>query len=105
MTQQEFKELTGLEVLNFNYVHDLYMATDLNKKEFCKDYKEHQDSLIIADVFGELEQCRAFLNAERTVNSKNEDKINTLAWKMIVKAVQYDDAELYEEAKEILTHG
>lgn len=38
MTQQEFTQRTQVEVSNneFNAIHEVYMASDLDKDEFCK---------------------------------------------------------------------
>lgn len=60
MLQKEFENLTGLQVTeeNFNEINAIYMACtdDIDKEAFCKDYKKHGQSLIIADLTKRIER-------------------------------------------------
>ena len=52
MTQKEFEDRTGLKPTpeEFNYIHALYMNTDMDKDEFCNDFKKHGASSIMKEV-------------------------------------------------------
>lgn len=71
MTQKEFEERIGREATGeeFDHANDLYIFTGgLDKDRFCKDYRKHKDSEIIAYVFEEADklQDRVFrLTSER----------------------------------------
>ena len=57
MTQQEFIDRTGLTPTaeEFATVHRIYMAcATLDKDEFCRDYKKHGMSRIVAQLLDAL---------------------------------------------------
>ncbi|MEQ3135471.1 hypothetical protein AAA075_04315, partial [Bacteroides intestinalis] len=60
MTLKEFEDRTDLKPTSeeFDYIHDVYMHTSMNKDEFCKDFKKHGDSKIIRDVHVWKIQCK-----------------------------------------------
>lgn len=88
MTQQEFEERTGLKPTGeeFDYIHDVYMHTSMNKDEFCKDFKKHGDSKIIRDV-----HVRA-VNFELQ-NKQKDERMDELADFLIGKSRAYDDTD------------
>ena len=95
MTQKEFIQLAGFEPEDFAKVHDLYLETSLCKEDFCKDYIDHHNSLIIEDL------------ADRVYNlsglyKRLQEDIRALGWRIFRKAVEYSDDELYGEAIKIL---
>lgn len=49
MTQKEFTDRTGITPTaeEFTKIPSIYMATILDKDEFCKDWKKHNQSQII----------------------------------------------------------
>lgn len=53
MTKQEFFNRTNIELTDkdFGQIHDIYMATRLDKDEFCREFKEHGKSQIICHLF------------------------------------------------------
>ena len=66
MTQQEFTERTGLTPTaeEFAIVNRIYMAcATLDKDEFCRDYKKHGMSRIVAELLD------ALINEERKANA------------------------------------
>lgn len=54
MTRQEFNERTGYTLNEEQYreVEAMYMAAgNMNKDVFCKDYKKHNDSALVAESY------------------------------------------------------
>lgn len=54
MTRQEFNERTGYTLNEEQYreVEAMYMAAgNMNKDVFCKDYKKHNDSALVAEFY------------------------------------------------------
>lgn len=97
MTQQEFEERTGLKPTGeeFDYIHDVYMHTSMNKDEFCKDFKKHGDSKIIRDVH------------VRTVNfelhnKQKDERMDELADFLIGKSRAYDDTDFRKMAVKLV---
>ena len=63
MTQQEFETRTGLTVTSkeFDYIHRVYMATNFQKDDFCKEWKNNatlKTSNIVCDLTMEVETLR-----------------------------------------------
>ena len=58
MTQKEFEERTGLKLsaCEFETVHSIYMAAGdrMEKDEFCKEWKQHGESSLIAALWNEV---------------------------------------------------
>lgn len=97
MTQKEFEERTGLKPTGeeFNYIHDVYMYTSMDKDEFCKEFKKHGDSKIIRDVY-----VRA-VNFELQNKQKNE-RMDELADFLIGKSRAYDDSDFRKMAVRLI---
>lgn len=56
MTRQEFNERTGYTFNEEQYreVEAMYMAAgNMNKDVFCKDYKKHNDSALVAEFYNQ----------------------------------------------------
>lgn len=66
MTKQEFEERIGrkVEMEEYAAADRVYMSTSngLDKDTFCKDYREHSGSLIIADLMKQLRISDKALN-------------------------------------------
>ena len=63
MTQQEFETLTGLTVTTneYTYIERVYMASNLQKDEFCKEWKKNRSlagSNLVCDLVMEIEALR-----------------------------------------------
>ena len=63
MTQQEFETLTGLTVNTneYTYIERVYMASNLQKDEFCKEWKKNRSlavSNLVCDLVMEIEALR-----------------------------------------------
>ena len=104
MTIQEFTDRTGLHPteMEFQYIHDIYMQTNLNKDVFCKEYKKHGKSEIIEELWCKLDcKIRAFDELfTRHDDYKNEQykKDLELALFLLGKASAYNDPDFEHEA-------
>nr|DAX29553.1 MAG TPA: hypothetical protein [Caudoviricetes sp.] len=103
MTQKEFEERTKCAVKPevFAIINQLYMATNMDKDEFCKEFKEMDDPMIpgirrslreIGKHMGTLEAINA--NMKKSMRKRND----YLADVLIGKAHAYDDTDLRNEA-------
>lgn len=103
MTQKEFEERAKCAVKPevFAIINQLYMATNMDKDEFCKEFKEMDDPMIpgirrslreIGKHLGTLEAINA--NMKKSMRKRND----YLADVLIGKAHAYDDTDLRNEA-------
>ena len=66
MTQKEFIERTGFDsYITYELANGVYMALDMDKDAFCDDYKEHWNSVIIANLTKKSEELQSKLDARR----------------------------------------
>lgn len=94
MTQKEFETRTEMNLTSdeFNRVHDLYVgAGDLDKDEFCADFKKHSDSVILNAYFTKS----AELEAKHDVNKKKQTSI---AHFLIKKSMVGGDKDMIQMA-------
>lgn len=94
MQKIEFEQRTGIELTNEQYqrVEDMYMnAGDMDKDEFCEDYKKHSDSVILNTYFDQSEKLRNELDAYR------EKQIN-MAYFLIKKSMVGGDKDMIQMA-------
>lgn len=86
MTKQEFEARYGKEVSGQMYdrINDLYMgAGDMDKDTFVKDYKKHEESMLLQAYYEkskELERMLAYAN----------QRITYLLDEMIKSGAEYD---------------
>lgn len=103
MTQKEFEERVkcAVNAETFAIINQLYMATGMDKDEFCKEFKAMDDPTIggirrslweIGKRLGTLEAINA--NMKNSMRKRNDD----LAGVLIGKAHAYDDTDLRNEA-------
>ena len=111
MTQQEFTDRTGLTPteMEFQYVHDIYMQTNLNKDMFCRDYKKHGKSEIIEELYGKLAaKIRAFdelFTRHDNYKSERYKQELELARFLLSKAAAYNDPDLEREALKLVSRN
>lgn len=107
MTQREFEERTGwvMKIDEFAIVDNLYMATDMDKDEFCKEFKGMQASgkLVIRQSLREIGLRLGSLVGERDalkrcMRQRNDD----LADFLIGKAHAYDDTDFRNQAVKLI---
>lgn len=69
MTKQEFESRYGKEVSDqmFDRINDLYMgADDMDKDVFVKDYKKHEESMLLNIYYNKAEaQAKAIKNLQQ----------------------------------------
>lgn len=94
MQKIEFTQRTGIELTDEQYkrVEDIYLnAGNIDKDEFCKDYKKHADSVILNTYFDQSEKLRSKLDACREKNVE-------LAHFLIKKSMARGDKDMVKEA-------
>lgn len=107
MTQKEFEERVKCAVRaeDFLVIHQLYMATDMDKDEFCKEFKEMDDARNsgirrslreIGNRLGALEATNVTL--KKVMRQQNND----LADFLIGKAHAYDDTDFRNQAVKLV---
>ena len=97
MTQQEFTERTGITPTedDFARIHEMYMATSLDKNEFCQHYTEALlDNPIVENI---VTGRRVYREAYNNIKEKANKAIDVL---LDVEA-EYDYTEAYEMAVEL----
>lgn len=105
MLLHEFEELMGNscteEIFN-TVINPMYMMTDLDKKDFCDDYKLHGHSRILAEVTAHaIAKERGIANTlkmhDEYVEKTERDKVLT-AEKLLFIADECDCSDAYEVA-------
>lgn len=94
MQKIEFTQRTGIELTNEQYqrVEDLYLnAGNMDKDEFCKDYKKHGESVILNTYFKQSEEQRNRLDTYR-------EKQITMAHFLIKKSMVGGDKDMIQMA-------
>lgn len=122
MQKIEFTQRTGIELTDEQYqrVEDMYMnAGDMDKDEFCEDYKKHKDSKLLAYFYkltedskfcaklidrSMLKVTKFLLMKSREVNDKSmrSEAIDLLGENMIVRLTIEMDLELWSEDKKYI---
>lgn len=94
MQKIEFTQRTGIELTDEQYqrVEIMYLnAGNMDKDEFCEDYKKHSDSVILNTYFNQSEKLRNELDAYR------EKQIN-MAYFLIKKSMVGGDKDMVQMA-------
>lgn len=107
MTQKEFEERTKRTVKTEDYliIEQLYMATNMDKDEFCKEFKEMNDSIrprirqSLREIANRLGMVEA-KNATLEISMRKRD--NDLADFLIGKAHAYDDTDFRNQAVKLV---
>lgn len=100
MTQQEFTQRTGIEVETMQYaaIEQVYMYTELDKDDFCADYKKHGDSVIISHLVNELDKITYERGRAHASLKEYKALMQDIAEMLIRKADEHMDEELYDTA-------
>ena len=94
MQKIEFTQRTGIELTDEQYqkVEIMYLnAGNMDKDEFCEDYKKHSDSVILNTYFDQSEKLRNELDVYR------EKQIN-MAYFLIKKSMVGGDKDMVQMA-------
>ena len=104
MTQQEFTQRTGIEVETMQYaaIEQVYMYTELDKDDFCADYKKHGYSVIISHLVNELDKITCETGRAQASLKAYERLMKGVAEMLIRKAEEDMDEELYKSAIDII---
>lgn len=122
MQKIEFEQRTGIELTDEQYkrVEDMYMnAGNMDKDEFCNDYKKHKDSKLLAFFYRLTEDSKVcaklmdrsllkvtkfLLMKSREINDKSmrSEAIDLLGENMIVRLTIEMDLELWNEDKKYI---
>ena len=100
MQKQEFTQKTGIELTDAEYkeVELMYLeAGNMDKDEFCKDYKKHHESTLLATYFRQADNLKDKLDAMREERSALVDFL-------LERAQCFGDIELLNKAIELIGH-
>lgn len=105
MNKQEFIERTGLTPTSEEYeaIEALYMAAgEMDKDEFCKEYKKHGTSRLVSVLFKETKVLKGQLEeANNIIEDLREQKSQMLDF-LIEQAEKWSASDLREKAIKIL---
>ena len=107
MTQKEFEERTKRTVKAEDYfiIQRLYMATNMDKDEFCKEFQEMNNSIRpgIQQSLREISNRLGALEAQNaTLKISMRKRDNDLADFLIGKAHAYDDTDFRNQAVKLV---
>lgn len=104
MTREEFTQRTGIEVEIMQYaaIEQVYMYTELDKDDFCVDYKKHGDSVIISHLVNELDKITYERGRAHASLKEYKALMQDIAEMLIRKADEHMDEELYNSAVNII---
>lgn len=101
MTKEEFIERTGIIPTDEQYkqIEDMYSnAGNMDKDEFCEDYKNHGDSKLLAFFYKNACDNRNLIGY---MLDRRDEMIDLL----LAKSVEYNDAEMMNKAIEVVGHA
>lgn len=100
MQKQEFTQRTDIQVSDVEYkeIELMYLeAGNMDKDEFCKDYKEHHDSTLLATFYRQSERLKDKLDVMREERSQIVDFL-------LERAQKFGDIELLNQAIKLVGH-
>lgn len=105
MNKQEFIERTGLTptIEEYETIEALYMAAgEMDKDEFCKEYKKHGASRLVSVLFKETKVLKGQLEeANNIIEDLHEQKSQMLDF-LVEQAEKWSASDLREKAIKIL---
>ena len=103
MTRKEFEDRTGLSVTmaDYSFIEEVYMAAgNLDKDAFCKDWKQHGESLLVRELWYRVRDLVNMVKAQSDVNTSQAQETNELLDFMLERAQKFGDVELLKKAIE-----
>lgn len=100
MQKSEFTQRTGIELTDAEYkeVEFMYLeAGNMEKDEFCKDYKKHKDSTLLATFYRQSNNLKEKLDVMREERSQVVDFL-------LERAQKFGDVELLNQAIKMVGH-
>lgn len=101
MTIKEFTDRTNIIPTDEEYqvIEKMYYdCGNLDKDEFCKDYKEHHDSIILNELFNKESKMSEELEKLRKERSEMVDFL-------LVRAQEFGDIKLLNQAITMAGHS
>lgn len=107
MTQQEFETRTGLTVTTneYAYIQRVYMASNFQKDEFCKEWKKNPSlatSNLVCDLVMEIETLRGSYETLQKEYTRACDgakqEVSSMADFLILQAEKWSASDLREKA-------
>lgn len=107
MTQQEFETLTGQTVTSteYAYIQRVYMASNFQKAEFCKEWKKNHSlatSNLVCDLVMEIETLRGSYETLQKEYTRACDgakqEVSSMADFLILQAEKWGATDLREKA-------
>lgn len=107
MTQQEFETRTGLTVTTneYAYIQRVYMASNFQKDEFCKEWKKNNSlatSNLVCDLVMEIETLRGSYETLQKEYTRACDgakqEVSSMADFLILQAEKWGASDLREKA-------
>lgn len=107
MTQQEFETRTGLTVTTneYAYIQRVYMASNFQKDEFCKEWKKNHSlatSNLVCDLVMEIETLRGSYETLQKEYTRACDgakqEVSSMADFLILQAEKWSASDLREKA-------
>lgn len=103
MLQHEFEQLTGIkidaEVYN-QFIDPLYMATDMDKRPFCEDFKEHD--LLNSSVAHEVNE--KYYEAQKSINQMKKERSGIVDFLLQLAEDNFPGIALEKKAVEMVGH-
>ena len=100
MQKQEFTQRTKIELTDeeFKGVELMYLeAGNMDKDEFCKDYKKHKDSTLLATFYRQSNNLKEKLDVMREERSQIVDFLLNIS-------ERYPDKDLHNWAIKLVGH-
>ena len=100
MQKQEFTQRTDIQVSDVEYkeIELMYLeAGNMDKDEFCKDYKKHHESTLLATYFRQAENLKNKLDDMRDERSKLVDFLLNIS-------ERYPDKSIHEWTVKLVGH-
>ena len=105
MNHQEFIERRGLNptIEEYKTIEAVYMAAgEMDKDEFCKEYKKSGDSRLVAELFRAICTLKGQYGERcNEIDDLHEQK-NAMVDFLIDRAQAFSDKELLEKASEMV---
>lgn len=98
MNKKEFFERTNIQLSDaeYNKVESMYCdAGDMDKDQFCQDYKKHHDSILIHEFYSKS------VNLEKELDNY-VDRISSLGIFLVDQAEKCSSSDLRDKAIELL---
>ncbi|MDR1120679.1 MAG: hypothetical protein LBM08_07145 [Dysgonamonadaceae bacterium] len=105
MSHQEFIERTGLTptIEEYQTIEAIYMAAgEMDKDEFCKDFKKCGSSRLVAELFGRTRTLKGQYEERCNEIEDLHEQKNEMVDFLIERAQAFSDKELLEKASEMV---